>query len=153
MQSIQNLFVNTSTSLNKTIVGCASVLAVTAFAIAIIGLTASTSGPFNAIVSLGSAKVILDVSIAVLILDLVLITTLCKKSKPIQKKISFSKTSPPQINAQLDTDVSTSIFSYLSAHDLGRSSRVSKQWHTLASKPILWNALDLKKVSSLVKSF
>jgi len=155
MQRIQNLGINTTTQLNKTIVGCVCVLAVTAIVIAIIGLTASTDSPFNAIVDLCSAtnRVILDISIAVLILDLFLIVILCKKSKPAQKKISFSRTSPPQINAKLDRDASTAIFSYLSAHDLARSCRISKQWHTLASQPILWDKLNLKKISPLLQVF
>lgn len=177
MNSIQNSSINTPTPFNKTIAGFTCVLAITAIALAVIGLTASTGGPFNVIVGLGSTTngILLGTSIFVLILDLVWIATLCKQKKAlsvsqselVQEVIPASRTQTvldsnvidSSIEGGLDpvsyypTEVSLTIFSYLSGNELGRSCRVSKQWHTLASMPILWNALDLRKLSPSLKVF
>ncbi|MCB1180741.1 MAG: hypothetical protein KDK55_01790 [Chlamydiia bacterium] len=58
-------------------------MTITVIALNIIGLTASPSGLFNVIVQFGATTngVLLGISIFVLILDLVWIAALCKKTK------------------------------------------------------------------------
>ena len=164
MNCIQNC-ISTPIPLYKTIAGFASVLAITAIAIAVIGLTASTGGPFNVIVGLGFTTngFILGTSIFILILDLVWIGTLCKQKKTFPasrtQTVLNSNVTDSAIEEGLDpvsyhaTEVNLIIFSNLSANELGISCLVNKQWRTLASMPGLWNALDLRKFSPLLKIF
>lgn len=85
MNCIKNLCINTPTPLNKTIARLTCVLAVTAIALSVIGLIASSGGPFKAIVQLGTTSngILLGTSIFILILDLAWIAALNKKKKEI----------------------------------------------------------------------
>ena len=83
MRYIQNSCIGTPSPFNKAIAGFTCVLAITVITLSIIGLTATASGPFNAIVQFGTTTngILLGISIFVLILDLVWIAALCKKTK------------------------------------------------------------------------
>lgn len=169
MNCIQNSCINTPTPLNKTIAGFACVLVITAIAIAVIGLTASSGGPFNAIVALGSTTngILLGTSIFVLILDLLWIATLCKKKNT--SLVQSEPTQPPSFPSQsfvtkgnvivdnseienpigerldpvvhLPEEAFFKILSYLNENELGRSSLVSKEWKRIASDEALWKPL------------
>ena len=46
----------------------------------------------------------------------------------------------------LPDELVLSIFSYLTPEDLGRASRVCRDWRKLTSDDLLWNAFDLDKI-------
>lgn len=185
MHCIQNSCIGTPSHFNKAIAGFACVLAITVIALSIIGLTASPSGPFNAIVQFGATTngVLLGTSIFVLILDLVWIAALCKKTK----EQSVSRSGPSQLGSSRlglpnpesleqestqsalvpvieeinDTDffsqqpqeIILNIFGYLTAIDLAKCGEISRRWRRLASDATLWNAFDLRTISSSLKVF
>lgn len=165
MHCIQNSCIGTPSHFNKAIAGFACVLAITVIALSIIGLTASPSGPFNAIVQFGATTngVLLGTSIFVLILDLVWIAALCKKTK----EQSVSRSGPSQsalvpvieeINdkdlfSQQPQEIILNIFGYLTAIELAKCGEISRRWRRLASDATLWNAFDLRKISSSLKVF
>ena len=185
MHCIQNSCIGTPSHFNKAIAGFACVLAITVIALSIIGLTASPSGPFNAIVQFGATTngVLLGTSIFVLILDLVWIAALCKKTK--EQSVSRSgpsqlgpsrlglpnpespeQESPqsalvPAIEEIYDTDcfsqqpeeIILNIFGYLTAIELAKCGEISRRWRRLASDATLWNAFDLRTISSSLKVF
>lgn len=151
MFCIKNSCINTSNSLNKPIAGFACVLAITAIAIAVSGLTASIGGPFNVIVGLGSTinGIFLGTSIFALILDLVWIAALHKRSA----QTFSSQTQDKIINAsekrltplkQFPHEINHQIFSYLTPAELARCMQVSKEWKVFASSKSLWNAFDCR---------
>ncbi len=94
MLPIQNSCIDPSAPFNKALAGFTCVLTITIIALGIVGLTATPSGPFNAIVQFGvrTNGILLGTSIFVFILDLVWIAALCKKT-PGQ---SVSQLEPPQ---------------------------------------------------------
>jgi hypothetical protein len=96
MHCIQNSCIGTPSPFNKAIAGFTSVLVITVIALSIIGLTATASGSFNAIVQFGATTngILLGTSIFVLILDLVWISALCKKTK--EQSVSQSEPSQPR---------------------------------------------------------
>lgn len=95
MHCIQNSCIGTPTPFNKAISGFTCVLAITVIALSIVGLTASPSGSFNAIIRFGATTngVLLGTSIFVLVLDLVWITALWNKTK----EQSVSRSGPSQL--------------------------------------------------------
>jgi len=95
MHCIQNSCIGIPFPFNRAIAGFTCVLAITVIALSIIGLTASASGPFNAIVQFGTTTngILLGTSIFVLILDLVWIAALYKKTK----EQSVSRSGPSQL--------------------------------------------------------
>jgi len=180
MHGIQNSCIGTPSLCNKAIAGFICVLAITVIALSTIGLTASPSGPFNAIVQFGTTTngILLGTSIFVLILDLVWIAALCKKTK----EQSVSRSGPSRLglpntesreqespqsalvsaNEEInDTDsfsqqpkeIILNIFGYLSAIELAKCDEVSRRWRRLASDATLWNDLDLRTISSSLKVF
>ena len=174
MHCIQNSCIGTPTPFNKAIAGFTCVLAITVIALSIIGLTASPSGPFNAIVQFGATTngILLGTSIFVLILDLVWIAALCKKTKeqsvsrsgPSQLKPSrlglpnpeSLEQEPPQsalvpaieeINdmdffSQLPEEIILRMFGFLNAIELAKCGEVSRRWRRLASDETLLEAFD-----------
>ena len=155
MHRIQNSAINKPTFLNKTTAGLVCVLGISALAIAVIGLTGSADSS-NAIGRLGSDinNTILDVSIAILILDLFWIAKLYRKSH-IQNVVASNakRLKPISLHKNLCHDTSKVILSYLSPNDLARSCVINKHWHTLASAPGLWNAFHLNKLFPTLRVF
>jgi len=96
MFCIQNSYIGRPSPFNKAIAGCTCVLVITVIALSIIGLTATPSGPFNAIVQFGKAAngILLGTSIFAFILDIVWIATLCKQTK--EQSVSRSGYSQPR---------------------------------------------------------
>src|ERR1700733_15043023 len=164
------------TPFNKTIAGFISILAITALAIAIIGLAAAGGGPLKAIVQFGMPAhvALLGTSLILLILDLVWIKTLCKQnpSGPRSESPQATPMPPPlfvnkavlepsvetsseaEVSAelsvttfeQLHVEIKMECFSYLTPSELGRCLQVSKVWNRLANQETLWNAFDLRQL-------
>lgn len=185
MHCIQNSCIGTPTPFNKAIAGFTCVLAITVIALSIIGLTASPAGPFNAIVQFGATTngVLLGTSIFVLILDLVWIAALCKKTKeqsvsrsgpsqlessrlglPNPESLEQESPQPALVSAseeindtdsfsQLPEEIILRTFGFLRANELAKCGEISRRWRRLASDPVLWNAFDLRTISSSLKVF
>lgn len=157
MYCIQNSCICTPSPFFKALAGFTSVLAITVIALSIIGLTASPSVPFNAIVQFGKATngILLGTSIFVLILDLVWISVLCKKTKErsvFQSEFSQSAlvSAIEEINdtdsfSQLPEEIILRTFGFLSANELAKCEKISRRLRRLASDQVLWNAFDLRK--------
>lgn len=158
MHCLQNSCIGTPSPFNKAIAGFTSILAITVIALSIIGLTATASGSFNAIVQFGATTngIFLGTSIFVLILDLVWISILCKKTK--EQSVSQSESSQSalvqaseEINdtdsfSQLPEEIILRTFDFLNANELAKCGEISRRWKRLASDPVLWNAFDLRKI-------
>ena len=166
MHCIQNSCSGTPTPFTKAIAGFIAILAITVIALSIIGLTATLSGPFNAIVQLNTTiyGFLLGTSIFVLILDLVWFPALCKKTKELT--ISQSELPPSDFVSKIeeisDTDSSLrqlpeeivlGVLGFLSPIELAKCGEVNRRWKRLSSDATLWNALDLRKISPLLKVF
>jgi hypothetical protein len=155
MHSVQNSCISSPSPINKTIAGVTSVLAISAIALSIIGLTATSSGPFNAIVQLGCTNgIILGTSIFVFILDLVWISALCK-DKPSQSALvpATEEINDGNLVSELPEEIILRVFGFLNEIELTKCGEVSRKWRRLASDPSLWNAFDLRKISPLLKVF
>ena len=147
MHCIQKSAINKPTFFNKTTAGLVCVLGISTLAITVIGLTGSADSS-HAIWRLGSDinHTILDVSIAILILDLFWIAKLYRKSH-IQNVVpnNAKKLNPISLHNNLCHDTSKVILSYLSPNDLARSSIINKHWHTLASASITDSSPQMKR--------
>ncbi|MCC5832160.1 MAG: F-box protein [Chlamydiales bacterium] len=55
--------------------------------------------------------------------------------------------------SQQPQEIIIGIFSYLSAIELTKCREVSRKWRRLGSDSTIWNALDLRKISPLLKVF
>ena len=182
MHSIQNSCIGSYSLCNKTTAGIISVLAITVMALSIIGLTATPSGPFNAIVQLGTRTngILLGASVFVFTLDLVWIAALCKAnvshSEPSRSRPSLlshptpeplkdetpqtslapaieTKNDTDSLNQQLPEEIILRVFGHLTETELAKSGEVCRRWRRIASDVTLWNALDLRKFSPLLQVF
>jgi hypothetical protein len=113
-------------------------LAISAIALSIIGLAATSSGPFNAIVQLGMTAngIILGTSIFVFILDLVWISALCK-DKLCQSALvpATEEINDGDLVSELPEEIILRVFGYLSAIEQAKHGEVSRKWRRLASDP------------------
>ena len=55
--------------------------------------------------------------------------------------------------SQQPREIILKVFGYVSAIELTKCGEVSRRWRRLTSDPVLWNALDLRKISPLLKVF
>jgi hypothetical protein len=156
MHSVQNSCISSPSPINKTIASITSILAITAIALSIIGLTATSSGPVNAIVQLGITTngIFFGTSIFVFILDLVWISALCK-DKPSQSALlpATEEINDGDLVSDLPEEIILRAFGFLNEIELTKCGEVSRKWRRLASDPSLWNAFDLRKISPLLKVF
>lgn len=144
MNSIQNLCIGRPTPFNKALAQSTRALAIATIALSIIGLTATSSGPFNAIVQFGTTNngILLGASIFILILDLVWIAALCKKKNASDIQSELAQRCFPLI--QLSDEIFLKILSYLNENEIETCSLVSKEWKRIASDEALLEALCLR---------
>ena len=157
--------------MSKIMIEATAILIITTVAITIIGCIPSIQGPFNTFIQVAIVlnSSLLGISTVFLLLNLVFFSNL----GPQQVSVPGTDTTLPHVTDpripnesegltrenvkgpfnKMPTEIVQTIFSFLRPQDLGRCCLVSKKWHTHAKDLKLWQAFDLKRISSQIRTF
>lgn len=180
MDSIQNVCVDLPKPINQAFAGLGLTLTISAIALSIIGLAASSSGTFHAIVQFGATTngILLGTSTFAFILELIWVAALCKNTKKssasqpetsqVKEEVSsidlLNKPTPSQPETsqakplvislpELPAETILNILGFLNPFELLEVGEVCKAGRRLTSDSVLWNDFDLRTISPLLKIF